>query len=336
VSVIYGPVPSWRLGRSLGVDVIEPPKKCTFNCIYCQLGRTVVHVPDPEGLKEPLVSPSRVLQDLDEVLERIEFETVDTVTFSGCGEPTLNLNLGEIAEGVRSRIGSKPMTVLTNASLVHRADIRRNLIPFDLVVAKLDAGGDETLRMINRPADEHLSVGLIVDSIKVLKREITGRVALEVMLLDSADESNSNVRGENLKELSNAILEVEPDLVQLEVPYRPPSESYVKQPPQELVRKIHRNLSDHLGEDRVWAYGVRSRKVRGVAWFRHRSVEGEVLDLLKRRPCRAIDISISLGLDLDTVQKALESLRGKGEIEVLVRNGEEYNSVSKRQQPDTF
>ena len=166
MSTVYGPVPSWRFGRSLGVDVIGPPKKCTFNCIYCQLGKTKNHVSKPEMLKEPLVILHEILSDLDDVLKRIDLKTVDIVTFSGSGEPTLNLDLGKIAEGVKAKIGTLPTAILTNSSLFYREDVRRNLSRFDLVVAKLDAGNDEAFRLINRPADRELCIEAVIDSIK--------------------------------------------------------------------------------------------------------------------------------------------------------------------------
>jgi len=101
MSTVYGPVPSWRLGRSLGIDVITPPKKCTFDCLYCQLGRTKIHVSKPEMIREPLASINKVSTDLENVLKRIDLNTVDIVTFSGAGEPTLNPRLGEIADEVK-------------------------------------------------------------------------------------------------------------------------------------------------------------------------------------------------------------------------------------------
>lgn len=125
MSTVYGPVPSWRFGRSLGIDVITPPKKCTFNCVYCQLGKTEVHVSKPEMLSEPPVDADRVLDDLEEVLKRLDLNAVDVVTFSGTGEPTLNLELGDIAKRVKRRIGGTPLAILTNSSLFYRGDIRK-------------------------------------------------------------------------------------------------------------------------------------------------------------------------------------------------------------------
>ncbi len=326
MSAVYGPVPSWRFGRSLGIDVIAPPKKCTLNCIYCQLGETKIHVSDPEMLKGSLASANKILSDLDDVLGRIDFETVDIVTFSGCGEPTLNLELGEIAKKAKAKIGAKPMAILTNSSLFYRPDVRRNLTEFDLVVAKLDAGNDEAFRLINRPANKEPSVQMIIESIRELKRKISGRLALEVMLLEAEDGRITNVSGENLKDLIKAVAYIEPDIVQLEVPYRPPSKSWVKQPSQKRLRQISTEISEILGEEKVWAYGIHDRRGRSVTWQEHDSVEREVLDLLRRRPCRAIDVAFSLGIDLLTAQEVLKKLRERDQIDMKLVDGTEFFS----------
>ena len=324
MSTVYGPVPSWRLGRSLGIDVILPPKKCTFNCIYCQLGKTRMQVSGPEMLDETLVDVNKVINDLDEVLKRLDLDTIDVVTFSGTGEPTLNLGLGDIAREVKKRISSLPLAILTNSSLFHRKDVRKNLSWFDLIVAKLDAGDNENFRAINRPADETLNIETIVNSIKRLREEAKGTVALEVMLLRSEDERITNVEGKPLRNLLEAILDVDPDQVQLEVPYRPPSESFVKPPPREKIKLIFDEFSKALGEDKLWVYGLHDKRGISVNWFLRESIEREVVELLKRRPCRLVDISASLGIDLNTARSTIRRMKKRSLIVSKVSEGERY------------
>ena len=324
MSTIYGPVPSWRFGRSLGIDVITPPKKCTFNCLYCQLGRTKIHVSEPEMIREPLVSADKVSTDLEDVLKRISLNTVDIVTFSGTGEPTLNLRLGEIADEVKVRIGKLPMAILTNSSLFYRNDVRRNLSGFGMVVAKLDAGDDETFRLINRPADKKLDIGTIVESIKKLKGEIKGLLALEVMLLQTENGKTTNVKDKPLRNLMDAVLEINPDIVQLEVPYRPPSESFVKPPPQSRIEAVSKELSKLLGKEKLWVYGQHDRRGNRVMWLRHKSLEEEVLALLERRPCRLVDITVSLGIDSFTTQSLLKTLEKNRQISTRVIREEKF------------
>ncbi len=142
-SIIYGPVPSWRLGRSLGVDLVSTKgKTCSFDCIYCQLGRTV----HPLTIRQEFEPISHLAQELETVKNIV----VDYVTFSGVAEPTLASNLGQAIELVKSVLGL-PVAVLTNSSLMPREDVRRELNQADVVVAKVDASNEELFRRINRP-----------------------------------------------------------------------------------------------------------------------------------------------------------------------------------------
>ena len=290
-----------------------------------------MHVSGPEMLSETLVDADRVANDLDKVLRRLDLNTVDVVTFSGTGEPTLNLRLGKIAREVKKRVGSLPLAILTNSSLFHRKDVRKNLSLFDLIVAKLDAGDDETFRLINRPAHEKMSTETIVDSIKELRKVIKGAVALEVMLLRSEDVRVTNVEGESLRKLLDAILDVEPDQVQLEVPYRPPSESFVKPPPREKIELISDELSKALGEDKLWIYGLHDKRGISVNWLLHESLEREVVELLKRRPCRLVDVSASLGIGLNTAQIILRRMKKRNILVSKMSEGEKYYSYRSMQ-----
>jgi len=259
-------------------------------------------------LSEPLVDANKVASDLDEVLKRLDLDSVDIVTFSGTGEPTLNLRLGKIAKEVKKRVNSLPLAILTNSSLFHRRDVRKNLSWFDLIVAKLDAGDDETVQLINRPADKKIDVETVVDSIKKLKKTVKGTVALEVMLLHSKSRHISNIEGNSFRNLLNAIVEISPDQVQLKVPFRSPSESYIKPPRQRKIEFVANELSKALGKDKLWVYGLHDRRGRSVTWFCHENLEEELVELLKRRPCCVDDISASLGITPLVVRRLLKKL----------------------------
>lgn len=326
MSTVYGPVPSWRLGRSLGIDVVLPPKKCTFDCVYCQLGKTAVHVSAPEMLTETLVNAGQVVNDLDDVLGRLDLSTIDVVTFSGMGEPTLNLVLGDIARKVKEKVGGLPLAILTNSSLFHREDVRKDLSWFDVIVAKLDAGDNETFRAINRPADERLNIETIIDAIKKLGKEAKGVVALEVMLLHSKSRHISNIEGKSLQNLLDAIIEISPEQVQLQVPYRPPSESYVKPPPQRKIKLIANEFSKALGKDKLWVYGLHDKRGRSVTWLSHENLEKELVELLRRHPCRINDISASLGITPLMAHRLLKKLREMRLVATETSEGERYYS----------
>lgn len=174
-SVIYGPVPSWRLGRSLGIDLLSTGSKtCSFDCIYCQLGKTV----HPLTERRQFVSLGRLATEL----ERVKDIAADYTTFSGVGEPTLASNLGEAIELVRSILGL-PVAVLTNSSLMTREDVRHELSLADVVVAKLDAPNNELLQQINRPVIE-CTYNEIVRAIMLFREEYQGKLALQIMFVE--------------------------------------------------------------------------------------------------------------------------------------------------------
>ena len=203
-SIIYGPVSSWRLGRSLGVDLVSTKgKTCSFDCIYCQLGRTV----HPLGERREFEPISHLAQEL----ETVRNIAVDYVTFSGVAEPTLASNLGQAIELVKSVLGLS-VAVLTNSSLIPRQDVRCELGQADMVIAKVDAPNEELFRQINRPKIKY-SLDEILQAIKLFRDEYRGKLALQMMFV-KANKSYAPEMARIAKELS-------PDEVQINTPLRP-------------------------------------------------------------------------------------------------------------------
>ncbi len=203
-SIIYGPVPSWRLGRSFGIDVVSTEgKTCSFDCVYCQLGRTVHH----SRKREEFIS----LEQLAVELEGAKGVEADYITFSGMAEPTLGANLGGAIDIARS-IRDLPVAVLTNSSMMLMDEVRQDLARADVVVAKLDAADETAFRAVNRPVAD-ISFEQIVDGIKKLRREFSGTLALQMMFVKSNREQASAMAA--LAE------EIEPDELQLNTPLRP-------------------------------------------------------------------------------------------------------------------
>jgi len=203
-SIIYGPVPSWRLGRSLGIDLLSTEgKTCSFDCIYCQLGKTL----HPLAERREFVSLNRLINEL-ETLGKME---ADFVTFSGVGEPTLASNLGQ-AIPIAKSVLHLPVAVLTNSALMPKEDVRRDLAGADVVVAKLDAPEEELFRKINRPFGGY-SIEEIVQGIKLFRENYQGKLALQMMFIDE------NKRyGRGMAEIARSI---SPDEVQLNTALRP-------------------------------------------------------------------------------------------------------------------
>ncbi len=204
MSVIYGPVPSWRLGRSLGVDPVSSRgKSCSFDCIYCQLGRT----------KHPVTERRNFIQveQLIEELKRAEGLPLDYITFSGVAEPTLAANLGPLVWAVRER-SPYPIAILTNSSLMVREDVRQDLALFDLVAAKVDAPNEALFQAINRPFVPY-SLEEIVEGIRRFREGFRGRLALQMMFVEANKDHAS--------EMAQLARELKPDEVQLNTPLRP-------------------------------------------------------------------------------------------------------------------
>ena len=203
-SVVYGPVPSWRLGRSLGIDLLSTEgKTCSFDCIYCQLGTTLY----PLAERREFVSFNQVKTEL-EAVKGIE---ADYATFSGVGEPTLASNLGQAISMVKSTL-HLPVAVLTNSALMPREDVRRDLAGADVVVAKVDAHEEELYRRVNRPFVGY-SLDEILQGIKLFRENYQGKLAIQMMFVE--------VNKRYAREMAEIARSLSPDEVQLNTPLRP-------------------------------------------------------------------------------------------------------------------
>jgi wyosine [tRNA(Phe)-imidazoG37] synthetase (radical SAM superfamily) len=203
-SILYGPVPSWRLGRSLGVDLLPAGgKTCSFDCTYCQLGRTARRL----TVRAEFIALSALTREL----EAARKVAADYVTFSGMGEPTLASNLGDALRLARDVTGL-PSAVLTNSSLMAREDVRRDLACADVVVAKLDAPDEQLFRRINRPLVRY-SLAEIVEAIELFRATYRGKLALQIMFA----EANRDAAGR----LAAIASRLSPDEVQINTPLRP-------------------------------------------------------------------------------------------------------------------
>ena len=232
-SFIYGPVPSWRLGRSLGVDLLSTQDKtCSFDCIYCQLGKTTHRT----ATRGEFISLKQISQEL----QAAKGVSCDWVTFSGMGEPTLACNLGQAIQVARE-ILRLPIAVLTNSSLMAQSRIRQELAGADLVVAKLDASNEELFRRINHPLRQ-LSLVEVLSGIKLFKAEYRSRLALQIMFV----EQNKD----DARELAQLVGEIAPDEIQLNTPLRP---CPIRPLPPEEMRRVKREF-DGLESQVVMVY----------------------------------------------------------------------------------
>ena len=229
--IVFGPVPSRRLGRSLGVNHI-PPKTCTYTCAYCQLGRT----PYMPVERETFYDPERIVREVQIKIEqaREAGEAVDYVTFVPDGEPTLDLNLGrEIA--LLKPLGV-PIAVISNASLIWREDVRAELAQADWVSLKVDAVREAEWRRVDRPRGS-LALSPILDGIRAFARIYRGTLVTETMLVRGINDAPEVVAA-----LADFLGEVHPATAYLSIPIRPPAEPWVSPPSEETITRVYQQV----------------------------------------------------------------------------------------------
>jgi wyosine [tRNA(Phe)-imidazoG37] synthetase (radical SAM superfamily) len=290
---IFGPVPSRRLGRSLGVDLV-PHKTCTFDCIYCDLGKTT----HKTILRESYVKPEEIRRELELTLPTLS-KKPDYITLSGSGEPTLNQHIGEIIHKVKD-LTSIPLAVLTNGSLFCLEEVRKALVGADVVVPSLDAVNDVIFQCLNRPHPS-LNIQEIISGLIQFRNVYRGQIWLEVVFCRGINDDKGEI--ERLKEV---IERIQPDRIQLNTPVRPPAEEYAYPLTISQLEETRKKLGDK---------GEIISEFAAPAGEKFNSVKDlEILNLIKRRPCTAEDISKALELHLNEVVKYLEKLIKEGVV----------------------
>jgi wyosine [tRNA(Phe)-imidazoG37] synthetase (radical SAM superfamily) len=294
---VFGPVPSRRLGRSLGVDLV-PFKVCSYDCIYCQLGRTTCQTIE----RKEWVPIDAVLAELKRKLG----SRPDYITLSGSGEPTLHSRLGEIIQRIRA-LTPVPVAVLTNGSLLWLPEVREQVALADVVLPSLDAADPERFQFINRP---HAAITFerLLEGLVAFRREFSGKYWLEVMLLDGYTTLPIQVR-----QLAEWVGRIRPDKVQLNTAVRPPAEEYAMAVPDERLRQVARAFKPRA--EVIAEYHVRPARAELPA-----SAEA-ILALLRRRPCTEADVANGLTLRPIEAAKYLAVLKAAGQV-AIQRHGD--------------
>ena len=288
--LVYGPVPSRRLGRSLGVDLV-PLKTCTYDCVYCQLGRTTRKT----VRRQRWVDPSHVAA---QVRARLESEP-DVIALAGSGEPTLHAGIGDVIAGIK-RLTDIPVAVITNGSLLHRPAVRSGLAEADIVLPSLDAPDNGLFQVVNRP-HRALRFDDVVGGMIAFRNGYRGQVWLEVMLLAGVTETPTEV-----ERLAEVAAHIAPDRIQLNSAVRPPAESFVAPVTLDSLQELAGLFTPRAEviADSVPADGDRV------------AARADILALLSRRPCTVADVSAGLGIHHGEALKAVTALIAEGALEL--------------------
>jgi len=305
MSLLFGPVKSRRLGLSLGVELV-PSKICSMDCLYCEVGKTTTLT----TLRASYLPWEEIEKALYEAKEREE--EYEVLTFTGSGEPTLNIHFERAVELARNLI-KKPISVLTNSSTVNIETVRRALSEVDYVLASLDAAREKSFKLVNRPA-EGVSLKEIILGLKNLREEMKGELWLEILLVKGVNDSE-----EDLKVLREVIEYINPHKVQLNTVVRPPAYAVAKPLSFEELEKV-RNF---LGE-KAEIITPKDKKIEGLSF--KRNLEELLFDYLSRRPAPLTELT-EVFKDSEELKRVLQNLIKEGKIKRLLYQGEVYFSA---------
>ncbi len=303
MSQIFGPVPSRRLGFSLGVDVVSY-KICSLDCIYCQVGRTTNKTVE----RKEYISGDDILPEVEEILLE-QRQRLDYITFSGSGEPTLNCRMKKIINSIK-KLAHIPVAVITNGTLLSQPEVREELMEADLVIPSLDAASEEAFKKVNRP-HHSLAIDEIIDGLSAFSQEFQGKMWLEIMIVKGMNDSPPET-----KRMAEAIEKIRPDKIQLNTVVRPPAEKFAQPASLDDLEKIKRILGEKCE--------IIARFEKPDRESRKEDVEKGILTMVKRRPVTLLDISRSSGINQDEAIKYLNILEKEGRILTKVHRGERY------------
>ena len=301
MSHLFGPVPSRRLGLSLGVDLI-PPKTCTFDCLYCEVGRTT-HL----TLTRRPYRVAEIIRELEDYLADPP-GALDYITMAGSGEPTLNAGIGEIIAAVKN-LTATPVALLTNGSLFYLTEVRAQVAAADVILPTLDAAREETFRQINRP-HAGLTLDVVITGLKALRQEFAGQIWLEVVLLKGMNDNP-----EELAALKGLLAELAPDRVQLNTAVRPPADASARPLTQEEMEAAAAFLGG--GAEVIAAANRISPERLDIR-------DRDLIDMLTRRPMTAKDLAQALGSPLRQVREHLGRLAKSGLVRRDVHQDEDF------------
>lgn len=296
---LYGPVPSRRLGQSLGVSPI-PPKTCNYSCVYCQIGRTTNFT----NTRQDFFPKEEILSEIESFLKKPA--NFDFITFVGEGEPTLYKSLGWLINSTK-KLTDKPIAVITNGALLYDSTVRKDLLGADVILPTLDAGTQELFKRINRPI-KSLLIDEIIRGMIDFRSEFSGQIWMEVMLVKGLNDDK-----EDISKIKEILEKMHCDRIYVNVPIRPPAESWVEIPDKERIVEICKELNAH----NIAHY----ESIKGFQINKEDDLREQILKITTRHPLREDQIISMMNL---SEQEAISLLQSLAEEKKLRRI--EYNN----------
>jgi wyosine [tRNA(Phe)-imidazoG37] synthetase (radical SAM superfamily) len=292
---LYGPVPSRRLGRSLGIDLV-PHKVCTYDCIYCQIGKTT----ERTLLRREYVPVGEILEEVEAFLQE-GHPPVDHLSLGGSGEPTLHSKIRSIIEGIQA-ISLLPVAVITNGSLLYEPEVREDLLRADVVLPSLDGVSPEVFEKINRPGPG-FSIERVVQGLIEFRKIYQGQIWLEILFCRGVNDTESE-----LLRMRETIKQIRPDQIHLNTVVRPPSEGWVSALTAEEMSKIQEFFGERAS--------IISEFDRHILPPPEGEMREKILSILKRRPLSLSDLSQHMGLSQNELERYLKPLVEEGKVRI--------------------
>ncbi|MFO7935949.1 MAG: radical SAM protein [Bacteroidales bacterium] len=292
---LFGPVPSRRLGMSLGVDLV-PHKVCSLDCVYCECGPTTRLTLD----RKEYIPYRKVTSELDHYFANNP--DPDYITFSGSGEPTLNSRIGDVLKYIKEHRPGIPVAVLTNGTLLHLESVRNELLDADVVLPSLDAATSETFSRINRPPSK-LSLRDYIEGLVTFRKGFSGQIWLEVFIIPGYNDHQKE-----LDALKEAFERIRPDRIQLNTLDRPGTVEDLQPASRNSLQRIM-EYWDMAGVE-IISNPLQRKDIRAY----REDIETAILETIVRRPCTAEDLASILGLHLNEVNKYLDVLEAEEKI----------------------
>lgn len=295
---IFGPVPSRRLGISLGVD-LTPTKTCSFDCLYCQLSKTRFHTSE----RKEFCSPDEVIAELKEVLG--EIAAPDWITISGTGEPTLHSGLGYILAEIK-KINSAPCCVITNSSLIYLPEVRQELMLADRLLPTLSTVSQQTFTRIHRPTPD-LQLNKILEGLRIFIHEFTGSVEIEIFVCPGVNDTDEEIK--NLRTYLMTLDRLES--VYLNAAVRMPLDSEIKTADQNRLNGFRTKLNLSIPVTTAFEHNLVPPRMSN--WNRP-AVSSDILKLLLRHPCSEQQLERVLGSAPEKLRELLNELSMAGKV----------------------